>query len=317
MIRWMWLALLALPLAALDLDDVDQMRYAGVKISFPGERTAHAILAKMKPAQVIKADYLGFNGAPLYFIPDWLPQMTALVRLDLQRTKITLKDLEKLVPLKRLSILDLRDNALFKKTGTLSLTQILTNFDLNELYLSNTGGHSGSYGAIGSLDGLIRLDLSGNRIENIEPLKLSSLRHLKYLNLSDNHLDSINVDALPRHSLVTLDIAQNNLDRFPFAGDFPALESLDLSQNKRYMRFDERYGSIFLFKHLVQLKINDDVKIPQGLREKLRRYVNFIEPHYTHNANGLMWQDNLDVGRERRSWGDAMALLPEAVFSGI
>jgi len=255
---------------AFDVEDISIMREMGVLIAFPSEQKAHPIPSSMRPSEMMKVNYLNFNGKALYFLPAWLPKMTNISRLELKDTKITLKELQKLRPLTQLDILDISDNPLFKDGG--NLVELLSTFSLTQLNLSNTGGGSSSadYANIGSLSSLIKLDLSGNVLSYISPLKLKKFPNLRELNLSDNLIRGIlYTDNLPKNSLRELYLFGNNISRFTFSGDFPALRVLDISNNQQQLIFDEEYGNPYMFKKLKQGKFNDDIKLPQSIMTRL------------------------------------------------
>jgi len=94
-------------------------------------------------------------------------------RLELKNTKLNLGELSKLKTLTKLNTLDISDNPIFKKGG--SLVDFLSAFSLSELYLSNIGGGNSDYNNIGSLGSLIKLDLSDNSISDIDGLNFQKL----------------------------------------------------------------------------------------------------------------------------------------------
>ena len=258
---------------SLSVQDIATMRDIGVRVSYDAKVKAHAIEEGTLPSKIIKAKYIDLTSLRLYSIPDWLPKMTNLVGLSLDDSKVTLKDIEKLQSLKKLSILNLSNNTLFKKKGTKTLQEILSSFHLSELYLKNTGGDS-EYGDFTNQKSLVKLDLSSNNISKLNTLGLNSLSNLENLNLSKNNLSGVfDTNLIPKSSLVTLDLSHNNISTFTFSGDFPMLESLDISMNKQKMKFDEEYNGDLFLKQLKHLGVNDDVEIPEGIWRKVSKYI--------------------------------------------
>jgi len=258
--------LLVVQAFSLDIDDIKIMREMGVKIAFPNEAKAHTIPKGMKPFKLMKANYLNLNGASIYSVPKWLPKMTNISRLELANTNLDLEDLQALASLRNLDILNLSGTKIFKKGG--NLITLLSNFRLNELNLANTGGGSSNYANIGKLSSLIKLDLSGNSISDIDELNLEKLKNLKVLNLSSNNLSgTLYTSKLPKSSLRELYLSHNSFARFKFSGDFPLLRVLDISNNGAYMSFDEDFNDMFLFKSMDVKrggigKFNEDMSIP-------------------------------------------------------
>ena len=266
--KFLLLCLLTLQALALDVEDIAIMRDMGVLIAFPSEQKAHPIPSSMRPRDMMRVNYLNFNGKALYFLPPWLPKMTNISRLELKNTKITLKELQKLRPLTELDILDISGNPLFKDGG--NLAELLSTFSLTQLNLSNTGGSSSNYANIGSLSSLIKLDLSGNAISDIATLRLQKLPNLRELSLSGNQIGGrLNTNSLPKDSLRELYLSGNSISKFAFSGDFPALRVLDISNNRQYLAFDEEYSNPYMFKKLKQGKFNSDVALPQSIMTRL------------------------------------------------
>jgi len=269
--------------ASLSMDDIQAMHQAGVSISFDVEKNGEKVSANLMPNKAMEAVYIDFNGANLYAIPDWLPKMTKLVRLDLNNAQINLRELSKLSTLSDLKILELSNNPLFENSSGISLTAFLQNFSLQKLYLANVGGSSSDFANIGELSSLRDLNLSGNRISSVDELKFSNLSYLKYLDLSNNSIEEISSRDIPK-SLVKLNLASNGLKSFAFGGDLPSLEVLDLSKNSS-VSVDKKFGGILFLKQIKQVKVNSSIRLPQGLSDKL----NTLNSEYTV-INGLMYQ---------------------------
>lgn len=269
-------ALLTLQSMALDMDDIKIMRESGVKIAFPNEYKAHTISASTRPADLMRVNYLRLNGQYLRKIPAWLPQMSKLVKLELEDTHIDLIDLFALKPLTNLNTLDLSNNPkLFDKGG--SLSKLLTHFSLSELYLNNTGGGSSDYADIGNSTSLIKLDLSDNSISSINALHLERLKHLKKLTLKNSGLSgTLDTAYLPK-SLVKLNLSSNNISRLKYSDDFPLLESLDISMDRSYLKFDEDWDDAYILKQLRSGKFNKDIVLPKSIMKRLGIKYSWIE----------------------------------------
>ena len=258
----------------LTIGDVGAMHDAKVLVSFGNERQGRIVPKDMLPARLIEAKSINFNGAELFMIPDWLPKMYNLKKLDLSGVQIDIKELQKITPLKNLRILNLNNNALFEKGSSPKLMTILSNFRLQQLFLSKTGGDASDYSNLGELSNLYRLDLSQNSLSSLNELGLENLSSLKYLNLSNNSFSgSFGSNYLPKNSLIKLNLSHNNISTFKFNGDFPSLEVLDFSNNRQKLTMDKKYGGVLFLKNIKQIPINDDVDLPKGLRKKLGKLI--------------------------------------------
>ncbi len=271
-------ALLFCNLFALSLDDVKTMRDMKVKIAFPNERNAHKIPKNMTPSKLLKINYLNLNNISLYYLPDWLFKLENLSHLKLKNTKIDVQDLTKLSSLTHLDILDLSDNNLFAKSG--SLMNIISNLNLNELYLSNTGGSSSNYANIGAIGSLVKLDLSHNEIGDIDDLNLEKLKNLRELKLNNNSIGStLYPSELPQQSVEYLNLSHNQIRRIKFNGDFPSLVQFKLFQETPRVRFDDEYNNPFLFPRLKQGAFGDNVVLPKSIMKRLGvKSLQWIDP---------------------------------------
>ena len=275
--KFIIMALLSVYAFSLIISDIEVMRKSGVLIAFPNERKAHTISSDIRPSELIKVSYIRLNNQSLYFVPNWLPKMTNLVRLELKNTKLSLKELAKLKTLTKLNTLDISDNPLFKKGG--SLVGFLSSFSLSELYLSGTRGSSSDYSNIGSLGSLIKLDLSANSISDIDGLELQKLIRLKKLSLSNNSISgTLDTNDLPKESLVRLDLSNNKISKFGYSGDFPSLVTLNISNNQTYMEFAEEYNNPYLFASMDSGKFNEDMVLPKSIMSRLGIKSKWIDP---------------------------------------
>jgi len=271
--------ILTLNIFAFTPDDIKAMRDFGVLVSFNDTDKVAKISEKMTPKEFLNVVYLNFNNSPIYNIPEWISRLTKLKGLNLNGAKINLDELKKISSLKELTVLNLSNNNLFDGVAnSKELMSILSNFHLNELTLSNTGGNLCNYADIGSLESLIELELAHNKFNKIgdtnctfEAIGLSKLNKLKVLDLSNNNIDGdFNTEFLPINSLVDLNLSVNNIQNFKYYKPLPSLEVLDLSKNAS-LKIADNYGGLFSLKRLVQLKRESNIKIPKGLQARLSK----------------------------------------------
>jgi len=142
--------------------------------------------------------------------------------------------------------------------------------NLRILNLARTGGEAGQYGDLGRLRNLHRLDLSGNRINNLGPLNLAGLNGLQRLALADNPLGNLDPAQLPLASVQSLDLSRAGLTLLRFKEDLPNLKELLLSGN-RGLKLDEEYGDLFVLQALAAAEFDSDAQMPKGLKERLQR----------------------------------------------
>ena len=266
-----FVVLLSLQSLALDIGTIKIMRDNGVEIAFSNEIKAHTISKSTTPRDLIKVIYLKLNGLYLRKIPSWLPKMTNIVKLELEKTNIDLIDLSVLSSLTNLNTLNLNNNPkLFKKGG--NLNKLLKFFSLSELYLANTGGDSSDYSNIGNNKSLIKLDISNNSISSINSLHLEKLSSLKELKITGNSLSgTLDTSYLPKRSLTYLNLSYNNISRLTFSDDFPVLESLHISNNDSYLEFDEDWNDALILGALVKGKssFNEGIALPTSIMKRL------------------------------------------------
>lgn len=292
-----------------------------IKFSFDNEKKSHLTSLDITQKRLLEAKHINFNGTKLLQLPNWFSQMDNLVRLDLSNTDLVLNKItNKLSSIKHLRILDLSHNPLFTGYSSWYLEGILgiehskksNHLLLTELYLQNTGGkddnyisngethYYSNYDGIGKLSTLVKLNLSNNYISNLKSLHLEELSNLKNLNLLKNNLGyEFNTLHLPKDSLVQLNLSFNDISTFLFNGDFPQLELLDISNNKRQLSFDAKYGGAFILNKIKQVKVNNDVRLPNGLWKKLTKDILPEIIAYgkmpTIIIDGLEYQNNLVI----------------------
>jgi len=102
--------------------------------------------------------------------------------------------------------------------------------------------------------------------------------------------------------LVKLDLSLNDIAIFSFTGNFPQLEFLDISnsnisEKKRRLSFDPKYGGAFILNKIKQVKVNNDVRLPDGLWKRLTKDILSEIIAYgkmpTIIIDGLEYQNNL------------------------
>jgi len=276
------IVILTLNTFAFTPDDIKSMRDFGILVSFNDIDKPTKISKKMTPKEFLNVTYLNFNNSAIYNLPEWITRLTKLKGLDLNGAKINLDELQKIKTLTKLTVLNLSNNNLFDKvTDSTELISLLSKFNLNELSLSNTGGNLCNYLNLGSLNSLIELELAYNNLNPIsdknctlQALGLNKLKKLEVLDLSNNKISGdFETKFLPLNSLVTLNLAMNNIQNFKYHKPFIRLESLDLSKNSN-IKIASNYGGLFSMNKLVQLKRESNIQVPDGLRNRLIKVVN-------------------------------------------
>jgi len=165
------------------------------------------------------------------------PMINSLLYLHLKNNSLKLLDSDSFCNLLTLRFLDLTSNNISDVSSIVSSLQKLSslqflNLSYNQLERINSSN------AFGSLPTLFDLNLSRNRISQINPYAFNGLLQLLSLNLSGNVMKSIEGDSLKGlSSLQTLDLSFNRLTRIEnrtnsFFEDLLALQSLHLRGNK-------------------------------------------------------------------------------------
>lgn len=276
------MVILTLNIFAFTPDDIKSMRDFGILVSFNDIDKPSKISKNMTPKEFLNVTYLNFNNSAIYNLPEWITRLTKLKGLDLNGAKINLDELQKIKSLTKLTVLNLNNNNLFNGvTNSKELISLLSNFDLNELSLSNTGGNLCNYANIGSLNSLIELELAHNNLNTIsdknctlKTLGLSRLEKLEVLDLSDNKIDGdFDPKFLPLNSLVSLNLAMNNIQNFKYYKPFTRLENLNLSKNSN-IKIAPNYGGLFAMKKLIHLKRESNIEVPNGLKNRLVKFAN-------------------------------------------
>ena len=307
------------------------MHRAGVKIAMEEERSSYVVPKDMPPYRLVKAEVLDLSGVPLYDIPAWFAHFTHLRNLNLADTKIDIDDLLRLGNISRLEILYLSNNDIFGNSDPDSLEKYRRFFaklsNLRRLDLQNTRINSDSAVSLAHLARLQVLNLKNNTIRRLKGMELSRLQALKELYLDGNSLNSEFSDNNPSFTnfpstsleilslsgcgissgslegafnmpeLRSLDMSNNNIEEFPFLGDLPNLEILNLSKNPSYkssssvrLSLNERYGGLFVFQNLKNLAVDDNARVPKNLQDRLEAeyYAGFGSADYT-NSIGMQF----------------------------
>ena len=290
------IVMLTLNIFAFTPDDIKSMRDFGILVSLNDIDKPSKISEKMTPKEFLNVTYLNFNKSAIYNLPEWITHLTKLKGLDLNGAKINLDELKKISTLTKLTVLNLDKNNLFDGvTDSKKLMSILSNFDLNELSLSNTGGNLCNYANIGSLNSLVELKLAHNNLNNIsdknctlELIGLNKLDKLEVLDLSNNQISGdFEAKFLPFETLVKLNLSANNIQNFKYYKPLPRLESLDLSKNSN-LKIAPNYGGLFAMQKLVHLKRESNIKVPDGLKNRLDKAQKSIEEENNLKYKGIL-----------------------------
>ena len=182
-----------------------------IEFSFDNEKESHLTSLDITQKRLLEAKHINLNGVYITQLPNWFKQMNNLVRLDLNSARLNILQFRKLSSLKHLKILDLTNNPLIPQYHYSSIVETLKKLPLTELSLEYTNGDEYNYQDIGEISTLVKLNLSRNKVSDLESLHLEKLKNLKSLNLSHNKLgDKFNTAHLPKESLVKLDLSFND-----------------------------------------------------------------------------------------------------------
>ncbi|XP_047463685.1 transforming growth factor beta activator LRRC32 isoform X2 [Mugil cephalus] len=231
---------------------------------------------------------LNLHANKIHFIqPGLFKDMADLKVLDLSRNHLNVFALSKINigPLRAVESLDLSSNGLYTGMSDYFLAESpsLANLSLNSNSITKIAHDtfSGSLslrkislhnnvileieaGAFDSLANLTELDLSKNSITCIIDF---NLYNLKVLNLSKNSLELFQSEkSAPSLKLLSLDLSENKMQRFPVLPADNALEYLDLSRNQLH-NLNVTGGDNLIFKKLRYLDIsyNHLSSIPDSL----------------------------------------------------
>lgn len=300
-------------------EEIAIMHEAGVRMALVGETKPYVIPADIAPEQLVKTELLDFSGNSVVTVPEWLGKFTQLRKLDLSNAGIKADTalLNALGNMPQLEVLNLSGNPLFVSGG--SLAGVWGKLPgLRDLNLAKTSGKISDYGSLVTLTQLLRLDLSGNSLNSdLTGLGLKKLP-LQQLSLANSSVSGSLMPALP---IITL-------------------EQLDLSGNSS-IHIEEEYGSMFAMPKLLQLKIDDNITLPAGLKQKLermkeaerkrlaeentRRYHINDDGTVTDTKTKLMWKrcsegqsgETCSGAASQYKWDDAMSKFRSGVsFAG-
>ncbi len=249
--------------------EIIQMNTWGVRAAVPPDREPKPIPIDIEPEKLTAAEALDFTNKPLFETPAWLGKFAKLRALMMARTNVDAGSVVAVAgSLSELEFLDLSDNKLFERQG--SLDKLWPNLPhLRTLRLARTGGRTNNLGSMSSLHHLTELDLSHNAINDIKQLGLAGLP-VRRLSLAHNPLNqTLDFKALPTGTLVELDISHAGLREVPFI-DLPNLVSWKLGGNVS-VSLAPQYGSIFAMRSLANLEVDSNIKVPDGLHWKLAR----------------------------------------------
>jgi hypothetical protein len=314
--------ILTLNIFAFTPDDIKAMKDFGILVSFNDTDKPSEISENLTPKEFLNITYLHFNNSPIYNLPEWITKLKKLKGLNLNGAKINLDELQKISSLTELTVLNLSNNDLFKGVnGAKELISILSNFELNELSLSNTGGTLCNYKDIGTLSYLIELNLSHNNLNNISDknctlkvLGLDKLSRLEVLDLSNSKINGdFYTQFLPINSLVVLNLAMNNIQKFKYYKPLPRLEKLDLSKNSN-LKIAPNYGGLFAMKKLVYLKRESNVDVPKGLKNRLEQTKNYISKEENLKYKGILKKLGLEKTHgylKKEFYNTGLQLIPK------
>ena len=194
----------------------------------------------------------------LQSVPEWLRDLTELIRLDLSGNRLTAFP-EWIGNLTELTELYLGGNRLTAIPDTVGNLTALT-----ELYL---GGNrlTAIPDRIGNLTALTRLYLHGNRLTAI-PDTIGNLTALTRLSLHGNQLTTVPGSLGRLTTLTELDLSGNRLTELPKSiGCLTALTRLDLSEN-RLTELPEWLGNLTTLTE-VDLSGNQLTELPESIGE--------------------------------------------------
>lgn len=224
-----------------------------------------------------------------------------VTNLDLSRNQLTNVPVDAILELRRLQRLDLRFNSIgdmdekdmarmaktlpslrslhlssnvitFVRDGTFSGFGNLTILDLDNNNILSIQGHPFPHS-------VVRLNLTGNLLDQVPGNALTELKNLSYLLLRDNLIQRLDANwTLPTGHLDTLDLGRNVMSQLPlrmFQSQKVTVRQLLLSDNYH------RYVPSGLFKSLaprhVSLSVNHIGSLPEELFEGLNEVVTHLD----------------------------------------
>ncbi|KFD57340.1 hypothetical protein M513_01851 [Trichuris suis] len=194
-----------------------------------------SVLRAISGAENVQIDSLSITSTPIGQLPPGAFQRLAIVRLVLNKNGLTdIDDTAFDGPLlDSLLDLDLRFNALGRvPTKGISRLRRLNKLSLAFNRIPSIG--SNSFAQYACSDYLTRIDLSGNRLTDLDENAFHGLRALSEINLEANSLAAVPTPALREHRsrLKNLNLGANRISMLTKGSlDLPNLESLSLEYN--------------------------------------------------------------------------------------
>ncbi len=237
----------------LTRQEVSIMHKMGVRMAFEGEMP-YIVPLEISPRQLVNTELLDFSGIQLNNLPQWVIHFKKIRKLDLSNTNISVRQTIILIGNyvgKNLEILDL-SNGSIDGGATQALNGLKNLRELNLANVSPSGPNDWFKNTC--IKSLLKLDMSGNDLDDdwfapFSDLHIGCMPNIRVLNLSNTDIDLSELEA----------------DKLPVG-----LEVLDITKNNDY-ELNESFGNVFVLPNLIQLKIDDHVKIPASLKKRLSR----------------------------------------------
>ncbi len=207
--------------------------------------------------------------------PEVVENLTSLADLDLSGNLFDGVPSEAMAALTRLQRVDFSKNMIsdMSSTGALDGLAAVREIKLSENGIEKVDAAVFTGGAVVSLE---VLDLSGNRIKQLEQGIFSSLRNLKALRLQGNILEDINGILTGQTGLKELNVSSNRLQWFDYAFIPKNLERLDISHNQieelgNYYKLDSGFGLKLLRAEGNKIKAVRPLSLPSSVEQALLR----------------------------------------------
>ncbi|XP_012455752.1 receptor-like protein 19 [Gossypium raimondii] len=281
-----------LPVSAFNLRQVQFVDFSGNKLagSFPSQ------VSELSQLSILDLDRNFLSGR----VPSWLFSLPSLVLLRLSNNKLTgpIDQFDKVTP-------------------------------LEEAYLQNNEIEGPVPGSIALLVNLIYLDLSSNKLSgNFDLDKLSKLKKLESLTLSNNALLSFTSESKANYSLpnlLSLNLSSCDIIDFPdFVRNLEGLRELDLSNNRIHVIEANMFVKL---KELQRLDLSHNSLLSLSNSGNLSLflpnlgYLSLSSCNLTAFANFLTIQESLrelylsnnsiqgQITKQERTWGSNLVIL--------
>ncbi|KAG4161175.1 hypothetical protein ERO13_D01G042100v2 [Gossypium hirsutum] len=281
-----------LPVSAFNLRQVQFVDFSGNKLagSFPSQ------VSELSQLSILDLDRNFLSGR----VPSWLFSLPSLVLLRLSNNKLTgpIDQFDKVTP-------------------------------LEEAYLQNNEIEGPVPGSIALLVNLIYLDLSSNKLSgNFDLDKLSKLKKLESLTLSNNALLSFTSESKANYSLpnlLSLNLSSCDIIDFPdFVRNLEGLRELDLSNNRIHVIEANMFVKL---KELQRLDLSHNSLLSLSNSGNLSLflpnlgYLSLSSCNLTSFANFLTIQESLrelylsnnsiqgQITKQERTWGSNLVIL--------